>query len=106
MRYEQNAVLNSLRCAQQFFDDNTAGLSALNPTARGELDDIVAQLTTLSVAQETGKRCGKGETARSHALRLALRQHYMAPIAAVAKGYSTRSSSRRSATMRSSVGSG
>src|SRR4051812_15643030 len=85
MRYEQNAVLTSLRRAQQFFDDNTEGLSALNPTARRELDDVAAQLTTLSVAQEIGKRCGKGETARSHALRLALRQNHMGPVAAVAK---------------------
>ena len=85
MRYQQNAVLTSLRRAQQFLDDNTAGLSALNPTARRELDDIVAQLTTLSVAQEVGKRCGKGETSRSHALRLALRQSHMGPVAVVAK---------------------
>jgi hypothetical protein len=41
MRYEQNAVLNSLRRAQQLFADNTAGLEALNPTARRALDDGV-----------------------------------------------------------------
>lgn len=85
MRYEQNAVLTSLRRAQQFFDDNTEGLSALNSTARRELDDVAGQLTTLSVAQETGKRGGKGETARSHALRLMLRQNHMGPVVAVAK---------------------
>jgi hypothetical protein len=85
MRYEQNAVLTSLRRAQQFFDDHSPGLSALNPTARKALDDIVAQLTTLSVSQETGRRVGKGETARSHALRTALRQSHMLPIAQVAK---------------------
>ncbi|HEY4304199.1 MAG TPA: hypothetical protein VGM82_07025 [Gemmatimonadaceae bacterium] len=85
MRYEQNAVLTSLRRAQQFFDGNSAGLSALNPTARKELDDIVAQITTLSVSQDAGKRAGKGETARSHALRSTLRRGHMLPIAQVAK---------------------
>jgi hypothetical protein len=85
MRYEQNAVLTSLRRAQQFFDNNSTGLGALNPTARKELDDIVSQLTTLSISQESGRRLGKGETARSHVLRAALRQSHMLPIGEVAK---------------------
>jgi hypothetical protein len=85
MRYKQNAVLSSLRRAQQFFDDNSSGLSALNPTARAELDDIVAQLTTLSITQESSKRGSKGETARNRSLCLALRQDHIAPITEVAR---------------------
>ncbi|HEY4303507.1 MAG TPA: hypothetical protein VGM82_03525 [Gemmatimonadaceae bacterium] len=85
MRYKQNAVLTSLRRVQQFFDDNTQGLSALNPAARKELDDLVVQLTTLSAAQESSRRSSKGETSRSRALRVALLQYHMVPISQVAK---------------------
>lgn len=85
MRYQQNAVLSSLRRAQQFLEANSAVLNGVNPTARKELDDVVAQLTTLSVAQDSGARGSKGETSRQRALRNTLRQNHMAPIAEVAK---------------------
>jgi hypothetical protein len=85
MRYEQNAVLISLRRVQQFLNDNSAELGALNPRAREELNAIVEQLTALSVAQISDTHAGRGETARMHMLRLALRHHHMAPIAHMAK---------------------
>ena len=85
MRHEQDAVLISLRRAQQFFDENGGALTAMNPTARKELDDMVLQLTTLAVTQDSGARGSKGETARNRALRLALRLNHMTPIAEMAK---------------------
>ncbi|HTE44985.1 MAG TPA: hypothetical protein VK636_07060 [Gemmatimonadaceae bacterium] len=85
MRYQQNAVLTSLRRAQQFLDANAGVLGDVNKSARVELDEVVAQLTTLSVAQDGGARGSKGETSRQHALRVALRRKHMTPIAQVAK---------------------
>ena len=85
MRYQQNAVLTSLRRAQQFFDDNGAKLGAINPTAVKELAAVIEELSTLAVSQESGARGSKGETSRNRSLRVALRQDHMAPIAAVAK---------------------
>lgn len=84
MRYQQHAVLFSLRRAQQFLDANSAVLGDVNPSARTELDDVVTQLTALSVAQDGGSRGSLGETARQHALRVALRRKHMGPIAQVA----------------------
>ena len=85
MRYQQNAVLTSLRRAQQFFDDNSAKLGAINPTAVKELGAVIEELSTLAVSQESGARGSKGETSRNRSLRVALREDHMAPIAAVAK---------------------
>jgi hypothetical protein len=85
MRYKQNAVLTTLRRAQQFFDDNGAALSGLNPKARKALDSATEQLFTLSVTQDGGSRASRGETSRGRSLRLALRQHHMSPIAEIAK---------------------
>jgi hypothetical protein len=85
MRYQQNAVLTSLSRAQQFITDNSERLSAINPTAVKELNDVAEELATLSVTQESGTRGSKGETARNQSLRTVLRQKHMAPIAAVAK---------------------
>ena len=85
MRYQQNAVFVSLRRAQQFLEANSTVLSGVNPTARKELDGLIAELTILSIAQDSGARGSKGETSRQHALRLALRGNHMAPIAEVAR---------------------
>ncbi|HEY4302822.1 MAG TPA: hypothetical protein VGM82_00030 [Gemmatimonadaceae bacterium] len=85
MRYEQNAVLNSLSRAQQFVKDNSAALTDLTPTARQQLDSVTEQLSELSIAQDSGNRGSKGETSRSHSLRMALRRLHMAPIAEIAQ---------------------
>ena len=85
MRYQQNAVLTSLRRAQQFFDDNGAKLGAINPTATKELGSVIEELSALAVSQDSAARGSKGETSRNRALRVALRQNHMAPIAEVAK---------------------
>jgi len=85
MRNEQNAVLTSLRRAQQFLDVNGDVLKAVNTSTRKQLDDVVTQLTDLSIAQNGGARGSKGETARQRALRIALRRNWMAPIAELAK---------------------
>lgn len=85
MLYKQNAVLTSLLRAQQFFSNNSSKLSGLNPSARKELDDVVDELSSLAVAQEGGKHGSIGETARNHALRLALRQNHLVPIAVMAR---------------------
>jgi hypothetical protein len=85
MKYQQNAVLASLRRAQEFLDANADALAGINSSARRELDDVVTQLSTLAVAQDVGARASKGETARLRALRSRLRNSHMAPIAQVAK---------------------
>lgn len=85
MRNEQNAVLASLARAQQFLDANSAVLDAVNKSTRKQLDDVATQLSDLSIAQDSGARGSKGETARQRALRLALRRNYMSPVAELAK---------------------
>jgi hypothetical protein len=85
MRNEQNAVLASLRRAQQFLDTNKTLLDAVNKSTRKQLDDVVTQLSDLSIAQESGARGSKGETARQRASLLVLRRNYMAPVAELAK---------------------
>jgi hypothetical protein len=85
MRNKQSAVLESLRRAQQFLDTNGDVLAPVNKSTRKQLDDVVSQLSDLSVEQDSGARGSKGETARQRALRLALRRNYMAPIAELAK---------------------
>ena len=59
-------------------------MSAVNKSTRKQLDDVVTQLSDLSIAQDGSARGSKGETARQRSLRLALRR-YMVPIAALAK---------------------
>lgn len=85
MRHQQNAVLTSLRRAQQFLEANSDVLDAVNKSTGKQLDDVVTQLSELSVVQDSGTRGSKGETARQRALRLALRRNGMAPIAELAK---------------------
>ncbi len=85
MRNEQNAVLASLRRAQQVLDTHADRLSPVNTSTRTQLDDVVTQLSTLAITQDGGARGSKGETARQHALQLALRRNYMAPIAELAR---------------------
>jgi hypothetical protein len=64
---------------------NAEALAAVNNSTRKQLDDVTAKLSDLSVAQESGTRGSKGETARQRALRLSLRRSYMTPIAELAK---------------------
>lgn len=85
MRNEQIAVLASLRRSQQFLDAHVDVLDAVNKSSRKQLDDVVTQLSDLSVAQESGTRASKGETARQRSLLLALRRNYMTPVAELAK---------------------
>lgn len=85
MRYEQNAVLDSLRRAQQFLDAHADALETVNPSARKQLERVAAQIADLSILQETGSRGARGETAKQRALLAALRRDHMAPIAVVAK---------------------
>ncbi len=85
MRHQQNAVLTSLRQAQEFLDENDTVLGAVNTSTRKQLDDVVAQLTALSVTQNSGVHASIGETARQRALRAKLRRTCMAPIAELAK---------------------
>jgi hypothetical protein len=85
MRYQQNAVLTSLRRAQQFFDTHGDGLNGVNPSIRKQLDDVVTQLSDLSITQDSGSHGSKGETARQRALRATLRHTHMVPITEIAK---------------------
>lgn len=85
MRNEQNAVLASLRRTQQFLGTHSEVLTVVAPATRTQLDAVVAQLTKLSVVQDSGARSSKGETARQRALCAVLRRTHMAPIAGIAK---------------------
>ncbi|HEY4303648.1 MAG TPA: hypothetical protein VGM82_04240 [Gemmatimonadaceae bacterium] len=85
MRYRQNAVLGSLRRAQQFFERNSEKLGHLNPTIHTRLAEIVEELSALSVEQITARQGSIGETSRIHALRVALRFKHMLPIVSMAR---------------------
>src|ERR1700712_4172458 len=85
MRIGQNAVLATLRRSQQFLDVHGDVLAAVNTSTRKQLDDVVTQLSELSVTQESGIRGSKGETARKRALRLPPPRHDMTPITELAR---------------------
>src|SRR6266566_1726201 len=85
MLFRQNMVFETLRRVQAFLDRNDGLLGAINKSgARRTLDAIVAQLGAHAVNQDAGRVNRKGETARTRAVRLALRTQ-MRPVAAVAK---------------------
>jgi hypothetical protein len=62
MRPEENAVLDSLRRAQQILEMHGDALTAVTPSTRTQLADAITQLEELSVAQDTGARGSRGET--------------------------------------------
>lgn len=49
------------------------------------MDDVVTQLVDAALAQDTGDRASQGETSRRRESLHALRSHYMAPVAELAK---------------------
>lgn len=86
MLRREEAVFETLRHIQCFFDDNGTTLGAMNDsTARRRLDGMVSQMADHAVAQIGGRRVAEGETARQRQLRLSLRFDYMRPIAIIAK---------------------
>ena len=85
MRHRQSHVLETLRQAQVFLDDNAAVVGPAVAASRRNLDDVVTQLTTFAAAQEGGNIYSRGETAKQRTLRGALRRDHMRPIAEVAK---------------------
>jgi hypothetical protein len=85
MRTRQSLVLETARHVQSFLDDNAALIGPSIASSRRNLDDVVAQLTTLAVTQSTSKIAGEGATARQKSLRTSLRANHMKPIAEVAK---------------------
>jgi hypothetical protein len=85
MNRQQSHVLETLRQVQVFLDTNAAVVGPTIASSRRSLDDVVAQLTSHSTAQESGNIASRGETARQRTLRSNLRQNHMRPIAEVAK---------------------
>lgn len=85
MQGRQELVLETLRGIQRFLDDNGAMLDVVNQSgARKRLDETVSQIGSHAVAQVGGRRAAVGETAKQQALRLALRNDHMRPIAVIA----------------------
>jgi len=85
MQGRQEVVLGTLRQIQRFLDDNGALLDVVNQSgARKRLDQTVTQIGSHAVAQVGGRRAAQGETAKQRALRLALRNDHMRPIAVIA----------------------
>ena len=85
MRLRQGTVLETLRRAQQFLDDNQAALVGITPLARQALDESVARLTSFAIDQKAGRTSSKGATEKQRALRALLRSKHMKPIALVAR---------------------
>jgi hypothetical protein len=85
MRIRQSVVLDTARHVQAFLDDNADVVGPAVASSRRNLDDVVAQLTTMAATQNTAKMASKGATARQKSLRVSLRTNHMKPIAEVAK---------------------
>jgi hypothetical protein len=88
MRISQNAVLEALRRAQVFLEENAALLAALLDLsgALRRLAKVLASFREHAFDQDAGDRGEKGETAKQRQLRLSLRRHQMEPIAVIARG--------------------
>jgi hypothetical protein len=85
MHVLQEFILEALRRVQRFLEDNTPLLDAVNQSeARKRLDETVTQMGSHAVDQVAGRRSAVGETAKQRAMRLALRNNYMEPIAVIA----------------------
>jgi hypothetical protein len=85
MKHRQSHVLETLRQVQVFLDANATAIGPAFASSRRNLDDVVTQLTTYANAQEVGTISSRGETAKQRALRDALREDHMEPIAEVAR---------------------
>jgi hypothetical protein len=85
MRQRQAQLRDTLVRVQRFLDENAAALEGVNSSgARRALDDAAAHLTEHSVAQREHIIGATGETRKQRALRLALRNRHLRPIANVA----------------------
>ena len=85
MQAKHVTVLNTLQRVQRFMDTNTEALGAVNTAGyRRALDDTVTALKDHAVNQSASQRQGQGETAKQRALRSALRENHMRPIATIA----------------------
>jgi hypothetical protein len=85
MRARQSAIIDTAHHVQAFLDANASLLGANILPARHNLDDAVAQLTSMAATQSGGVMAAKGATARQKALRATLRNNYMTPVSTVAK---------------------
>ncbi len=85
MKAQHVIVLNTLQRVQRFMDTNDGVLGSVNDSGyRHVLDDVVTTLKEHAVNQNASQQAGQGETARQRALRSALRQNHMRPIATIA----------------------
>ncbi len=85
MQAKHVTVLNTLQRVQRFMDTNADTLGSVNTSGyRHVLDDTVIALKDHAVNQSASQQMGQGETARQRALRSALRQNHMRPIATIA----------------------
>lgn len=86
METKQEQTLKSLRAIQHFLDMNAQTIPAVvNTGAKRELDEVVAQLVSYVRHQSGCRTESLGETQKQYALRHALLQNHMAPIAAIAR---------------------
>src|SRR6185436_16856024 len=86
MRAKQKRILQSFRRVQDFLDANATGLTnATYTTQRRLLDEIVAKLTGHAVEQDASVNDGRGATQSLAALRTALQENHMRPIAEIAR---------------------
>ena len=85
MQSKHAIVLGTLLRVQRFMDTNAEVLGPVNTSGyRHVLDDTVTALQDHAVNQSASQQIGQGETAKQRALRSALRQNHMRPIATIA----------------------
>jgi hypothetical protein len=86
MKASQTRILQSFRRVQGFLDANTTGLTtATFHTQRTLLDDIVTKLTGHAIEQDASVIDHRGGTQNLAALRTALLENHMRPIAQIAR---------------------
>ena len=85
MRLRQGAVLEMLRRVQAFLDMLATLGWRPESLARQRLDETVERISTHAVEQLAGNRVSQGETEKQRRLRQALRDHYMQPVAIIAR---------------------
>jgi len=86
MQQGQNTILDALRRAQRFLDENAALLTGVDfIAARWRLDEIVKSFAAHAFDQNVGDRGAKGENEKQRQLRSMLRYEQMKPIAVIAR---------------------
>lgn len=85
MQHTQQQVVEAYRRAQGFLDAHSTEDAGTFGAAKQTLDEVIARLEALGTSQREADRTTRNETRRQRALRSALVEEHLRPIARIAR---------------------